>query len=202
MATRSVRFDLLTPSAATLRSGLRVLAIVLLTITAANIRVPLPGTPVPMTLQTVVVLFSGMALGSRLGSISQVLYLLLGGVGLPVFAGSQAGPAYLFGATGGYLLAFPLAAWCVGRLVAHRPGFWTQVLAAASGTALIFSCGVGWLAVITGDLNQALVLGIIPFVPAALLKCLLAAALGMAAAPAPRQRLSATGESSSNWPTK
>ncbi|MCA1648740.1 MAG: biotin transporter BioY, partial [Acidobacteria bacterium] len=90
-----------------------VLLITVLTATAAQISVPLPFTPVPFTLQPMVVLLGGAALGSRLGMASQVLYLLAGVAGLPVFAASPIlpqGVLRLLGPTGGYLLSYPLAA--------------------------------------------------------------------------------------------
>ncbi len=158
----------------------------LLTILGAMVRVPLPGTPVPMTLQTAVVLFAGVALGARLGACSQLLYLAIGLIGVPVFADSGAGPQYVFGATGGYLLGFLIVPVVVGRLTARSSRLKPTLAAAAVGTILIFALGVGWLAILTGSVWGALQQGLFPFWLAALLKCGLAAALGCVLGPACR----------------
>src|SRR5690242_10373101 len=99
--------------------GASVLFITALTAAAAQVSVPLPFTPVPFTLQPMVVLLGGLALGSRLGVASQVLYLALGVAGLPVFASSATlapGVLRLLGPTGGYLMSYPFAALVVGAL--------------------------------------------------------------------------------------
>ncbi|MDQ3557294.1 MAG: biotin transporter BioY, partial [Gemmatimonadota bacterium] len=101
------------------RTARRVVAVALAaaaTTVAAKLAVPLPGTPVPFTLQPLVVLLAGALLGARLGAASQTLYLLAGAAGLPIFA-AGGGVAYLFGPTGGYLLAYPAAAFLVGAMV-------------------------------------------------------------------------------------
>ena len=105
--------------------GVRVAAVVagaVLVAAAAQVSVPLPGTPVPMTLQPMAVLLVGGLLGARLGALSMILYLAMGAAGLPVFTPTVplVGVARLLGPTGGYLLAYPLAAWAVGACV--NPG--------------------------------------------------------------------------------
>src|SRR5205823_2462686 len=109
--------------------GTRVLAVVLgaaLVAVAAQVSIPLPGTPVPMTLQPMAVLLVGGLLGAPLGTLSMILYLAMGAAGLPVFTPTVPLPgiARLLGPTGGYLLAYPVAAWAVGALVTpgRRPG--------------------------------------------------------------------------------
>ncbi len=101
-------------------TGRRVLAVLLgvaVVALAAQVAIPLPGTPVPMTLQPLAVLIVGGLLGPRLGAASLLLYLSLGAAGLPIFTPFGApGVARLFGPTGGYLLAYPIAAYAVGRL--------------------------------------------------------------------------------------
>ncbi len=154
-----------------------IAAFALLTALGAFVRLPLPFTPVPITLQTFFVLTAGVYLGGRDAAASQLAYLGLGATGLPVFAGGV-GPAALLGPTGGYLLAFPLAAWLVGSLV--RPGTRaTRALAAFLGaTALIFAFGAGWLTQLAGmDPARALALGVLPFLPGAALKIAAATAL-------------------------
>ncbi len=159
----------------------------LLTIVGALVRVPLPGTPVPMTLQTAVVLFAGVALGARLGACSQLLYLAIGLAGVPVFADSGAGPQYVFGATGGYLLGFLVVPIVVGRLTARSSGLKPMLAAAAVGTILIFALGVGWLAISTGSVWTALEQGLLPFWLGAVLKCGLVVAAGSVLGPTCRK---------------
>src|SRR5712691_2482864 len=104
---------------------------------AAQVAVPLPGTPVPMTLQPMAVLLVGGLLGARLGALSMILYLAMGAAGLPVFTPTVplVGVARLLGPTGGYLLAYPVAAWAVGWFVTpgQRPGVSTPWLKTALG---------------------------------------------------------------------
>ena len=163
-----------------------VLLIAALTATAAQISVPLPFTPVPFTLQPMVVLLGGAALGSRLGMASQVLYLLAGIAGLPVFAASPVLPQgllRLLGPTGGYLLSFPLAAFLTGALAERGfdRRYVTSVAAMAAGLGVIFACGVCWLAWFAQPsslgLDAALRTGLYPFIPADILKILIAAAV-------------------------
>ena len=169
--------------------GLRAAAVVFLaalTAAAAQVSVPLPFTPVPFTLQPMIVLLGGAALGPRLGALSQVLYLAAGAAGLPVFAASAVLPqgiARLAGPTGGYLLSYPAAAFLTG-LLAER-GFdrryLTSLLAMLAGLAVIFTSGVLWLALAAGAaegrLGTAAALGLYPFLLADLAKVCLAGAV-------------------------
>ena len=163
-----------------------VLFITALTAAAAQISIPLPFTPVPFTLQPMVVLLGGAALGSRLGMASQVVYLILGIAGLPVFAASPVLPQGVFrllGPTGGYLLSYPLAAFATGVLAERGfdRRYLTSVVAMAAGLAIVFASGVAWLAWFARPthlgLNAALATGLYPFVPADLFKICLAAAV-------------------------
>src|SRR5919106_1574516 len=134
--------------------GIRLAAVLFftaLTAAAAQVSVPLPFTPVPLTLRPMVVLLGGAALGSRLGMASQVLYLAAGLAGLPVFASSPVlpqAPLRLIGPTGGYLMAYPFAAFVTGWLAERGfdRRYMTSVAAMAAGLALIFAGGVLWLA--------------------------------------------------------
>ncbi len=191
MNTRIERFDgtLLDalPVRADLSSAFRagaVLFVAVLTIAAAQISVPLPFTPVPFTLQPMVVLLGGAALGARLGMSSQILYLALGIAGLPVFAASPALPqgfARLLGPTGGFLMSYPFAAFVAGYLA--QRGFdrhyLTSVLAMAAGLALIFGGGVAWMAWGVPHLGVATAVrsGLVPFLPADIVKLFIAATL-------------------------
>jgi biotin transport system substrate-specific component len=159
-----------------------VLFVTVLTIAAAQVSIPLPFTPVPFTLQPMIVLVGGAALGSRLGFSSQVLYLMLGVIGLPVFAASPVlpqGVARLLGPTGGYLMSYPIAAFVAGYLAERGfdRRYLTSVVAMAAGLAIVFACGVGWLAFGAphAGLSAAVATGLVPFVPADIVKILLAA---------------------------
>ena len=149
----------------------------LLMATLAQLALPLPFTPVPITGQTLGVLLVGGALGSKRGAASMLLYLLEGAAGLPVFAAGGAGPLVLFGPHGGYLFGFVAAAYCVG-FAAERGldrSFRSATLAFALGEIVIYAFGVPWLAVFVGA-RQALVAGFWPFLPGAVVK---AAAAGV-----------------------
>ena len=133
---------------------------------AAQVSVPLPGTPVPLTLQPLAVLVVGGLLGAPLGAASLLLYLALGAAGLPVFTPfGVPGLGRLLGPTGGYLLAYPLAAFAVGRIAgdAARRGGWQLVLGVLAGLALIHLGGLAQLLLITGNLRSAVQLGTLPF---------------------------------------
>jgi biotin transport system substrate-specific component len=163
-----------------------VLLLTVLTAAAAQVSLPLPFTPVPFTLQPMVVLLGGAALGSRLGMSAQVLYLMAGIAGLPVFAASSVlpqGALRLLGPTGGYLWSYPIAAFVAGYLAERGfdRRYPTSVLAMGSGLAVIFACGVTWLALFARPaavgFDAALRTGFYPFVPADILKVLAAAAI-------------------------
>ncbi|MBS3114084.1 biotin transporter BioY [Candidatus Woesearchaeota archaeon] len=91
-----------------------------LTAAVAWFKIPLPFTPVPITLQTLVVLLSGAMLGAYYGSLSMIIYLILGAIGLPVFAGGASGIGVLFGPTGGYLFSYPVAAFVIGKMLENK----------------------------------------------------------------------------------
>lgn len=141
----------------------------------AQAAIPLPGTPVPMTLQVPAVLIVGGLLGPAAGAASLVVYLVLGAVGLPVFAAvGPSGFARLLGPTGGYLLAFPIAAALVGVLVGSRESWRRIALAMVAGLAVIHLGGVSQLWIMTGSADAALRLGSVPFLLGDLLKLVVA----------------------------
>jgi biotin transport system substrate-specific component len=144
---------------------------------ALSAKVQVPFWPVPMTMQTFVVLIIGAAYGARLGGITLLAYLAEGAIGLPVFA-KGGGVAYLAGPTGGYLVGFLVAAFVVGWLADRGYGraVLTTLVAFVIGEAVIFTLGVGWLATIIG-LDKAVAAGLVPFLPAEALKIALACAL-------------------------
>jgi len=166
-------------TAAALRDTLLTVGGSLLVALTAQISIPLPFTPVPITGQTFGVLLVGMLLGSRRGWLALALYLLEGAVGLPFFAQHKAGIDILFGSTAGYLFAFPVAAYVMGRL-AERGWDRTPLRMAASmllGGAIIMALGTLWLAHLVGGIQSAFLLGCVPFLLGDLIKTALAAGL-------------------------
>ncbi|MGH9805440.1 MAG: biotin transporter BioY [Candidatus Acidiferrales bacterium] len=174
--------DLLLPRLTAAHDLLLVVAGSLLVALCAQVSLPLPFSPVPVTGQTFAVLLLGAAFGARRSAAALALYLLEGALGLPVFApGGAPGLARLVGPTGGYLLAFPAAAFLAGWILerSERRGWWRWLLAVLAAEAVIFSAGVSWLRAVTqSDWLQAAQLGLLPFLPGEILKmALLAAAL-------------------------
>ena len=149
---------------------------------AMSAKAQVPFYPVPMTLQTLVVLIIGAAFGARLAAATVALYLAEGLLGLQVFAGLNAGPVYMAGPTGGYLLGFLVAAALVGWLAERG---WDRSLgwllgAMVLGHVVIFALGYAWLATLIGP-EKAWIGGVVPFFAATFVKTLLAWALVAAA---------------------
>src|SRR3989449_974254 len=152
------------PRALAARRALAVLLGAALVAAAAQVSLPLPGTPVPMTLQPLAVLVVGGLLGAPLGAASLLLYLALGAAGLPVFTPFGVPEiGRLFGPTGGHLLAYPLAAFAVGRIAGDAARRGRTVLGVLAGLALIHLGGLAQLLLITGSLRSAVQLGTVPF---------------------------------------
>jgi biotin transport system substrate-specific component len=143
----------------------------LLIAAAAQLKVFLPFTPVPVTGQTFAVLLIAALYGARRGAASAMAYITLGLMGLPVFSAAPPGPAALVSPTAGYLAGFVAAAWVTGSL--SEKGWdrklWTAALAMAIGSGVIFACGLLWLGRFTGWAN-VLRTGFFPFIPGDLLK--------------------------------
>ena len=156
----------------------RAVAIILgaaLVAVAAQVSIPLPATPVPLTLQPLAVLLVGAVLGPALGATSLILYLGLGALGLPVFTPyGLPGVARLLGPTGGYLLAYPVAAFAVGRLGGDGKRWGRLALGLVAGLALIHLGGLAQLLILTGSAASAVRLGTVPFLLGDLLKLCLA----------------------------
>jgi biotin transport system substrate-specific component len=150
-----------------------------LTALSARIVIPVPYTPVPVTLQVLAVILAGLALGSRRGAASQVVYLAATAAGLPWTASGLGGPAAFVGPTAGYLIGFVPAAFVVGWLAERMAGRWnvlTRLLAALGGVAVIYTLGMGWLVGwLGGDLQKAWQMGVTPFLAVDAVKALLAA---------------------------
>jgi biotin transport system substrate-specific component len=167
-----------TAASSAARTSIRVACVLFmtaLTAVAAQVSVHIPFTPVPLTLQPMVVLVGSAALGARLGAASQVLYLLLGIAGLPVFALSSIlpqGAARLLGPTGGYLLAYPIAAFVTGWFAERGfdRRYLTSIVGMLAGLCTLFAGGVLWLAYFAvgvgapAGLDGALAAGLYPFI--------------------------------------
>ena len=165
---------------------------------SAQVVVPVPFSPVPMTLQPLAVLVVGALLGGAAGLGALLLYVALGIAGLPVFAGGGSGVARLLGPTGGYLLAFPVAAWMTGILTSavlghnrllDAAGVLRVLLACAVGMVVIHVGGVAQLALLGGDPASAFRMGFVPFLTGDLVKVGLAAVLILVAGPKIRSLL-------------
>jgi biotin transport system substrate-specific component len=145
----------------------------------ARITIPLPFTPVPLTVQNFGVLLVGLLLGSRRGFAALALYLAEGAVGLPVFSpAGVGGVAQLLGATGGYLIMYPLVAGLAGLLFERgRKTFSRAAVAGLLAEVLLFVGGIGWLYVITHSLAKAAYFGLYWFLGAEVLKVMLAAVI-------------------------
>jgi biotin transport system substrate-specific component len=156
-----------------------IISFALLTAAAAQVRIPLPFTPVPITGQTFAVLLSGAALGSFAGAASQIVYLALG-MFLPFYAGGASGWTYATGATGGFLIGFVVAAWVVGILAERHQdrSIVTAIPAFLTGSVVIYLFGVPWLAnTLSVSWTEAFGLGAAPFVVGDLAKAAVAGAL-------------------------
>lgn len=143
---------------------------------AAQVSLPIPGTPVPFTLGPLLVVLAGMMLGPAAGATSMVLYLAAGAAGAPVFApGGAPGIARFVGPTGGYLIAYPAAAFVAGWLSRRLPSLAGRWAAATIGIAVIFVGGIAQLALLVGDIGRATALGVTPFALLDVAKAFLAA---------------------------
>lgn len=162
------------------RNAILVMGLTGFTALAAQVAIPLPFTPVPLTLQTFAVLAGAAALGAERAVIAQVLYITLAVAGAPVLAGGASGHEVVVGATGGYLIGFVLASYVVGRM--SSKGASTKsgktALAFLAGSVLIYTLGAPWLAFTTGNtITWAIVNGVVPFLVGDLIKAVAAGAV-------------------------
>lgn len=197
-AARSRAFEYRTEADVATKVGLS-LTFAVLTGLAAQLRVPLPFTPVPITLQTFAVLLAGVALGARYGGLSQLLYGGLGAAGVPWFTATGAGLGHLLGPTGGYLVAFVPAAVLVGVVVDHytvERRLPTLLATLAVAHVVIYAVGTAWLFawsnLLTGgavSAVDALWMGVVPFVAGDAVKVVCAALIATAVVPPASDRL-------------
>jgi biotin transport system substrate-specific component len=142
-----------------------VLASLMAALTSVGAYIHVPFGPVPIVLSTLFVILSGLLLGSRWGPASMALYLLVGAIGIPVFAGGKGGFAHFLGPTGGYLIGYPVSAWITG-FISERANrlLLRDVIAVVIGSLTLYGCGVPWLKIVTQmSWSKALLVGVIPF---------------------------------------
>lgn len=152
-----------------------VIAFVVAAAASAQVAVRLPLTPVPVTMQPLMVILAGAVLGPRLGALSMAAYVTVGALGAPVFSNGGAGLPWLLGPTGGYLLAAPAAAFVTGMVAGRETRWWRLVAGLALGVATMYVGGVLQLMALTGqDLAAALAMGVIPFLVGDLTKLVVA----------------------------
>lgn len=179
---RSAIQTLATPQGSALEASRQVAIVVgasLLVALCARIYIPLPLTPVPLTVQNLGVLLVGLMLGSRRGFAALVLYLVEGMAGLPVFSPTgPGGPAQLFGITGGFLLVYPFVAFLAGYIFERgSKAFLRAAVAGLLAEILLFAGGLSWLYIFTHSLAKAAYLGLYWFLAAEVIKVMLAAAI-------------------------
>ena len=146
-------------------------------LTAVGGFISIPLYPVPLTLQTLFTLLAAMILGSVMGASSQIIYVLLGVIGLPVFAGFKAGIGILFGPTGGFLLGFIISAYIIGKIVELKKekNIFYYFLAGIIGTLILYIIGITQLSLVTGiGIKKAITVGMLPFLPGDILKIIAA----------------------------
>lgn len=164
--------------ASAVHSTLLIVGAAILTALAAQVRIPLPFTPVPFTLQTLVVLLTGALLGWRRGALAEGLYLLWGGFGAPLFAGGALGFATIAGPTGGYLIGFIAAAGLAGWLITPGSTLPRIVLSLGLAAATVLLLGSAWLYFFVGrSFEAAFVAGVLPFIPAEFVKVVIATSI-------------------------
>jgi len=168
-----------------------VLASLMAALTAVGAYIYVPIGPVPIVLSTLFVLLSGLLLGSRWGLASMGLYLLVGAIGIPVFAGGKGGFAHFFGPTGGYLFGYALASWITGLISEHSRGLIIlDILSVIIGSLVIYSLGVPWLKMVTQmSWPKALIMGMVPFLIGDAVKASVALILARAIRPVLKRQL-------------
>ena len=150
-----------------------------LTAILAQISIPLPFSPVPITFQVMAVYISAIILGSRLGTLSQIIYILVGAIGIPIFVNFQGGLNVVFGPSGGYLISYPIVAFIVGKISDKSLSYIQSAAVLIASLLLCYGMGVIQLSFITNiTIKKALVIGVLPFIPLDVIKITLAYLLG------------------------
>lgn len=146
-------------------------------LTAVGAFISIPIYPVPLSLQTLFTLLAAMTLGSVIGASSQIIYVMLGVIGLPVFAGFKAGIGILFGPTGGFLFGFIISAYVIGKIIELKKekNIFYYFLAGIIGTIILYIIGITQLSLVTGiGIKKAIAVGMLPFLPGDILKIIAA----------------------------
>ncbi|TYP57623.1 biotin transporter BioY [Thermosediminibacter litoriperuensis] len=160
------------------------------------IRIPLPFSPVPITLQTLAVMLAGSVLTPRAAFSSMAVFLFMGAIGLPVFGGGTSGPGVLFGPTGGYLMSWPVAAYVIALILKKvNPNLTTLILVnILGGVVIVYAIGVSYLAYVTNmTLTTAITAGALPFIPGDLLKAIVSSLLALSLRKALQWKISYPG---------
>lgn len=168
-----------------------VLASLMAALTAVGAYIHVPIGPVPIVLSTLFVLLAGLLLGSRWGLTSMGLYLLVGAIGIPVFAGGKGGFAHFFGPTGGYLFGYVLASWITGFISERARGLLIlDIFAVLVGSLAIYGLGVPWLKMVTQlSWPKILMVGVVPFLIGDAVKASVAIILARAIRPVLKRQL-------------
>jgi biotin transport system substrate-specific component len=168
-----------------------VLASLMAALTAVGAYIHVPIGPVPIVLSTLFVLLSGLLLGSRWGLASMCLYLFVGAIGIPVFAGGKGGVAHFLGPTGGYLFGYVLAAWLTGFIAERSRGILIfEILSVLMGSLAIYSLGVPWLKMVTQmSWPKTFMVGMVPFLIGDAVKASVALILAHAVRPVLNRQL-------------
>jgi len=172
---------------------LMVYSALMATLTAVGAYIVIPIGPVPIVLQNLFVMLTGLLLGGRWALTSVAVYLLAGAIGLPVFAGGTGGIGKFAGPTGGYLVGFAAAAYVIGTISQKGRGRTAiDIFAMVTGTLIIYAFGVPWLKIVTGmDFSKAAAVGMLPFLPGDALKIAVAIPIARALRPTIAGKLNA-----------
>lgn len=154
-----------------------------LTAVCAWIKIPIPFSPVPITLQLFSVILSGLILGGELGMLSQLVYVLLGLAGLPVYSGGSSGIIHLIGPSGGYIVGFIFGSYVTGRIAWRNHSFKNYFMASFIGTIIIYLFGSVTLLLWFKDLPKVMLVGVLPFLPIDLIKIILATQVALKVKP-------------------
>lgn len=151
-----------------------------LTAILAQISLPLPFSPVPVTFQIFAVYIASTILGSKLGTLSQIIYVLLGAIGMPVFANFSGGLHSILGPTGGYIISYPIIAFIIGKISEKEQSFVVTVLGLLFSLLVCYSIGVLQLSFITKmTIQKAILVGALPFIPLDIVKIIIAYLIGV-----------------------
>ncbi|MCM0650950.1 biotin transporter BioY [Clostridium swellfunianum] len=175
-----------------------ILAALFAALTAVGAFIKIPIGPAPITLQMIFTILAGIMLGSKMGAISQLVYMIIGLLGLPVFAGGTGGVTSVLSPSFGYVIGFVFGAYVIGKIAEGetKPSFIRLFIASIAGTIVIYLIGVPYLYIVMNNVvgkamtfANALKFGLLIFIPGDLAKCILGAALGIKVVPAVKKAI-------------